>query len=400
MAVAKWSTSVISALSSDTEPTVIITFDNAKYIFNAGENTGRAWTQSRAHWRRMKALFFTQVGTQRMSGMSGAYSPAADALFDPKLTICPRSFDVHGRRWYLESPSRRPPGSHSRVGCPPSLHLSVRLHTSRRAILSTLPFSQNMSVTPVEVDSIPPPTGTVKPEPTYADDNITVYSIPLFPEVDEDGNSTSFGLQDSSSKRKRRASSASPPRRNDGGDFSAETRNLPLKERMRLNGFLATNLVGKEAEQWREMTVSNMFPAKNPKSGEGVEEGTDVDPSYVSSVRRHPGSFNPAGSDKQLPRMIFTKDSEPITSKQKPSLAYVVMGPKTRGKFDAKKANELGLKGKLRGLVANGTTVTFTTRGTDGKEIERTVRPEECVGPGDNPAVCPGITRAFPSSGS
>lgn len=71
MAVSRWSTSVISALSSDTEPTIIITFDKAKYIFNAGENTGRAWIQSRANWRRVKALFFTQVGTQRMSGMPG-----------------------------------------------------------------------------------------------------------------------------------------------------------------------------------------------------------------------------------------------------------------------------------------------------------------------------------------
>lgn len=71
MAVAKWSTSVISSLSSDTEPTIIVTFDNAKYIFNAGENTGRAWVQGRAHWKRMKALFLTQVGTQRMSGMPG-----------------------------------------------------------------------------------------------------------------------------------------------------------------------------------------------------------------------------------------------------------------------------------------------------------------------------------------
>ena len=157
---------------------------------------------------------------------------------------------------------------------------------------------------------------------------------------------------------------------------------------MRLNGFLPTNLVGKDAEQWREMIISNMFPAKNPKSGKGADAGVDADPPYVSALRRHPGSFNPAGSNKQLPMMSFTKDSEPIASKQRPSLAYIVIGPKTRGKFDAKRADELGLKGKLRGLLANGTTVTFTTTDADGKEIERTVKPEECVGPGDNPAVC------------
>jgi len=167
---------------------------------------------------------------------------------------------------------------------------------------------------------------------------------------------------------------------------------------MRLNGFLPTNLVGKEAEQWREMTVGSMFPAMNLKPGKGADKGVDADPPYVSTNRRHPGSFNPAGSYKQLPRMNLTKDSEPITSKQKPSLAYIIVGPKIRGKFDAKKADELGLKGRLRGLVANGTTVTFTTTDTGGKEIERTVKPEDCVGPGENPAVCLLIVRFFLSS--
>jgi len=243
-----------------------------------------------------------------------------------------------------------------------------------------------MSVTPIEVESISPPTGSAKPKPTYTDGNITVYSIPLFPEVDGDAHPQ---LQEGSpSKRKRRASSASPPRRDTDAGFSAESENLPLEERMRLNGFLPTNLVGKDAKQWREMTVKNMFPAKGSKSGKGTDAGIDVDPPYVSALRRHPGSFNPAGSDKQLPRMNFTKDSEPITPQRKPSLAYIVMGPKTRGKFDAKKADELGIKGRLRGVLANGTAVTFTTTDAQGKEIERTVRPDECVGPGDNPAVC------------
>lgn len=255
-------------------------------------------------------------------------------------------------------------------------------------LLPTSLSSQNMGVTPVEVPSISPPTGTVKPMPTYTDKNITVYSIPLFPRVDEDGSPVHSRSQaDSSSKRKRRALSASPPRRNEDVGFSAETRDLPLAERMRLNGFLPTNLVGKDAEDWREMVVSGMFPARKPGSGMNSDAGVDADPPYVSTLRRHPGSFNPAGSDKQLPGMKFTKDSEPITSKQKPSLAYIILGPKTRGKLDAKKADELGLKGKLRGLVASGNTVTFATMDANGKRTERTVKPEECVGPGENPAV-------------
>ena len=164
---------------------------------------------------------------------------------------------------------------------------------------------------------------------------------------------------------------------------------------MRLNGFLPTNLVREDAEQWREMTVKNMFPGVKPKPGKGGDADMDTDPPYVSVLRRNPGSYNPAGSDRQLPRMNLTKDYTRITLCQKPSLAYIIMGPKTRGKFDAKKADELGLKGRLRGLVASGTTVTFTTTDANGKKIERTVRPEDCVGPGDNPAVRSGADRPF-----
>ena len=245
-----------------------------------------------------------------------------------------------------------------------------------------------MGVTPVEVDSVTPPTGPAKPEPTYTDENVTVYSIPLFPEVDQDGRPLSSESHERPpSKRKRRNSVPSPPRRSKDEEFSIETDNLPLEDRMRLNGFIPTNLVGKDAEEWRQMIISNMFPARNPKLGQKEDEDVDADPPYVSTPRHHPGSFNPACSDRQLPRMNLTKDSEPITLHQKPSLAYIVVGPRTRGKFDARKADELGLKGRLRGLVASGNTVTFTTKDACGKNIERTVRPQECVGPDNNPAV-------------
>jgi ribonuclease Z len=66
-----WSTSVYTTLSSDTEPSIVITFDSAKYIFNAGENTSRAILQNARGWRKVKALFLTRLGTQRSSGVPG-----------------------------------------------------------------------------------------------------------------------------------------------------------------------------------------------------------------------------------------------------------------------------------------------------------------------------------------
>lgn len=68
-----WSTSVYTTLSSDTEPSIVITFDSAKYIFNAGENTTRAVFQNKKGWRKVKALFLTQLGTQRSSGVPGVF---------------------------------------------------------------------------------------------------------------------------------------------------------------------------------------------------------------------------------------------------------------------------------------------------------------------------------------
>jgi ribonuclease Z len=66
-----WSASVLSTVSSDTEPTVVITFDSAKYIFNVGENTTRAFLQSRRNWKKTRGVFLTSVGTQRASGLPG-----------------------------------------------------------------------------------------------------------------------------------------------------------------------------------------------------------------------------------------------------------------------------------------------------------------------------------------
>lgn len=66
-----WSTSVYTTLSSDTEPSIVITFDSAKYIFNVGENTTRAVLQNGRGWRKVKALFLTRLGTQRSSGVPG-----------------------------------------------------------------------------------------------------------------------------------------------------------------------------------------------------------------------------------------------------------------------------------------------------------------------------------------
>lgn len=66
-----WSAHVLSTVTSDTEPTFVVTFDNAKYVFNVGENTTRAFIQSRHGWRKTRAVFLSQVSCQRSAGLPG-----------------------------------------------------------------------------------------------------------------------------------------------------------------------------------------------------------------------------------------------------------------------------------------------------------------------------------------
>lgn len=70
-----WSTHVVSATTSDTNPSVVVTFDSGKYIFNVGENTTRtllhAGSVGTGGWKRMRAVFLTQLTPERVSGLPG-----------------------------------------------------------------------------------------------------------------------------------------------------------------------------------------------------------------------------------------------------------------------------------------------------------------------------------------
>lgn len=67
-----------------------------------------------------------------------------------------------------------------------------------------------------------------------------------------------------------------------------------------------------------------------------------------------------------------------------PTLAYLLVGPSVRGKFDAKKAEELGVpRGPIRGKLTRGEAITFEVDDGNGGKLERTVRPEDCIGPSE-----------------
>lgn len=100
----------------------------------------------------------------------------------------------------------------------------------------------------------------------------------------------------------------------------------------------------------------------------------------------------PRGYHGHLPAFSYSGTGTPDTP---PTLAYVVVGPRIRGRFDAKRAKELGIpNGPMRSKLIKGETITFKRKiqkiegGTVKEiEVEQTVTPEECIGESDTPAV-------------
>ncbi|KAG0701177.1 hypothetical protein DFH29DRAFT_831788 [Suillus ampliporus] len=314
-----WNASVLSTVSSDTEPTVLITFDSAKYIFNVGENTTRAFLQSRRNWKKTRGLFLTSVGTQRSSGLPGLLMTFADS----GLT----SLNVAGPTGLLH------------------FMAAMRKYT----------FRENLSVNPIEI-----PTSHLLDEspddtPIYKDDNISVFALPVHPDVPSpevaSGSVTSSHrdtnvVNKRSGKRKRSPSPTGPS----------------LQEVISHSDFDPTMLVGETAQEWLRHIVRTMFPGSAAKPAASLTKDGHVS--------------QPPGFNRPLPSIAACNP--------RPTLAYAVVGPRVRGRFDVKRAETLGLKaGPLRARVARGETVSVV--GNDG--VERSVGPSDVVGASEDPGV-------------
>jgi ribonuclease Z len=186
-----------------------------------------------------------------------------------------------------------------------------------------------------------------------------------------------------------------------------------LQEVMSRPDFDPTTLVGDNAQEWLRHIVRMMFPgstlqARTPQAvGKGSQNDTDKNNSRC--LQRPKAHTDASGSRQDRivsqhenetpgPAALPTKAtyvsqppgfSHPLpslpTCNRRATLAYAVVGPRVRGKFDVKRAESFGLKaGPLRARVARGETVTVV--GSDGSE--RSVGPGDVVGASEDPGVC------------
>ncbi|KAF8159401.1 hypothetical protein B0H34DRAFT_703302 [Crassisporium funariophilum] len=404
-----WSTSILTTISTDTEPSIVITFDNAKYIFNVPENSNRGFLQSNRNWRRARTLFFTQANVQRTSGLGGLLMTLGDSATVDKL-------NMYG-----------PPGF-------------THLLASMRSYM----FRDSLKITSTD---IPHTTPTINPTPVYVDQNITVYAIPVLPSPEHEAPVRGIEASPSTSAQGKRKRSPTPdlPRKRRAEETDSQGKLVLsdlLTKALRNHNFNPGTLVGAVADEYRQLMIQTMFPYTNPteeskparappaprkpkkeKQGREGREGqqkvifepvfgknlkaispesqrdfirpsvpvaTVVEPSVpsepamtdnVDDYRRSRAQL-PRGFHVQLPK--FSSNFSP--SQTPPTHAYVIVGPRFRGKFDAAKAAALGVFGRDRSTLAKGKAVTVQVQ-ENGETISREVQPDEVLGESEHPGV-------------
>ncbi|KAI0746847.1 beta-lactamase-like protein [Daedaleopsis nitida] len=255
-------------------------------------------------------------------------------------------------------------------------------------------YRSTMAVKAVEAPTTPvySPESVGEPSPVFKDENITVYSIPLYPSADV------AMAEDSPARNLKRKRSPSPPT-----SFKRPSASVPVSDQIaqsttpvasaltahaEATDFIPAVLTGADAQEWRKLMLQEMFPMQSPPEADSTlstKEKRQARKALKESDEPPPRSRLVSGEKKyaRLPQLGLSNGLGP---RSLPTLAYLCIGPVVRGKFDVRKAQELGLpKGPIRAQLTKGETVMFEVDDGNGGKVQKTVRPEDCVGPSEMP---------------
>lgn len=195
--------------------------------------------------------------------------------------------------------------------------------------------------------------------PVYEDKNITVFALPVLPTND----SEYISPRERSTPEK----DASP----DPGADTERSITARVQELIMRADFYPATLGIAPAQEWRRQVMRCMFPGTSTGSAAASTEATR----------------QPVGLRRSLPQPERATVGS-ANPQLRPTLAYAIEGPRVRGKFDVRKAEALGLgRGPLRAVLARGQPVVVRVNDGQGGEIEREIKPEDCIGEGVLPGV-------------
>lgn len=68
-----WSVYCLTSESSDTNLSIVMDYNASRYLFNCGEGTTRALLQRRKGFKKFKALFLSEINTDKSAGLLGMF---------------------------------------------------------------------------------------------------------------------------------------------------------------------------------------------------------------------------------------------------------------------------------------------------------------------------------------
>ncbi|KAH9924163.1 uncharacterized protein B0H18DRAFT_437455 [Fomitopsis serialis] len=265
------------------------------------------------------------------------------------------------------------------------------------------------------------PSSTVEdatPAPVFVDDRITVYAFPIHAEhattEPTDEKSPSEAGPSIPAKRKRSSSPAGPSKRpptKAASDHELDESVATAEDAIHPDEAEAAadtdtpdynTLCDTDPQKWRTLIVNSMFPLQGPELTPEEEfairkrtrreqkmrenylrAGLPIPPALrqPSTAPSSQPKFTAIRSDRgrRLPRFTYGPEG-------RATLCYVLVGPTGRGHFDREKAELLQVpRGPERARLTKGETVKFMVDDGAGNKIERTVTPEECMGPPEIP---------------
>ncbi|KAF2087072.1 hypothetical protein K490DRAFT_65940 [Saccharata proteae CBS 121410] len=351
---------IITTAAADTKgTTVMLCFDHKHYIFGSiGEGTQRALTGAGAKLMKVREVFVTgRTEWENVGGLVGLLLTVADATAASvaeaaKAARYKKSRGKGRGNWEDDGLAE---GRHLSIfGAP---NLNYKMATCRR-----FAFRQGMPIDCQEFWDDTPLGQDGMREPDFVDNNTRVWALTIMP---------------ASSPQESRMTNMNSARKRSHDEFednepNAENVEETPEQKERRYADMARAVVGEMFNSnWRfdalvEDHLSRVrFPAtifvRNPQTKE-LEKytGPIPNPDDPLVLVRKPW---PGAAVQALP---------PSTPKPQ-AMSYIVRNQSVRGKFLAKKAEELDVPGPLRGTLAEGGTVELP----DG----RIVRPEEVLGP-------------------
>ncbi|KZT39457.1 hypothetical protein SISSUDRAFT_984836 [Sistotremastrum suecicum HHB10207 ss-3] len=319
-----WQAIGLSQSTADSNPSILLTFDSGKYLFNCGEGTTRLLIQNRRGFRKVKGIFATRVNTDAVGGIPGTLMSLADSGTE-RIELCGPKGLLH-------------------------FIASARFYTLR----------ESLSVTVTEA------TAEHANEPIFKDDNVSIYAVTISPPTEDPP------LPAATRKRSRSHSpisrNNSPSRRSPSParKFSAQGSSKPSPVETAPSDFEAvftpSRFQGEQAIAWRKLIVSRMFPGSKPPSAVQYDADAPSLDNPEQIFKPDVPTKNPVPDPFGLQKYVVMPNvmkGLPAHPRAQSATCYIVAAAPVRGKFDPVRAKSFGLKsGPLFGKLSRGESVT------------------------------------------